>query len=596
MRVERAEGLVVDGRWYRLRVAPGGSVAWLESRPTGERWAELRLLASIDTLGVPDETLAVHDPRLEDDQAGISLTWEQESSCWAARRLVIGADDEGLTVHAEVEGRGLVTDVRLLSGRAVLPTTGGGTLHSGRWFDAVLSPSPTDPGRIVRPGTESSVIGVVSGSEPGRGNWFFTPAPFCYAVSRRPVTDPLAVPDGPWLTFGLGVPPGQANFGGFSFVAVDRGFGFVLDYDGKTAVNGSWRTPALRISLDPGVSGPYEAIAAHGRWLQNQGLAPDDAFVSAATPAWWREPTFCGWGEQCRLAILDGAGFGGASAYSTQALYDRMLGHLAQQGVVPGTIVIDDKWQRAYGTNEPDPQRWPDLPGWIRERHATGQHVLLWWKAWDAERLPASWCVRSKTGEVLGIDPSHPEAARAIGESVRRMLDPDGLGADGLKIDFTARTPSGVATTHNGSAWGVELLRALLRIVHDEAKRVRPDALLVGHVPNPLVAGLVDMIRLNDTLRLSDPEPRVDVVAQMRHRAAVVRAACPGKLVDTDDWCAPDLATWRAYAAVKPDLGVPALYYATGLDLSGEPFEPSDYELVRRVWTDYRYREGLPAR
>src|SRR5919109_697359 len=149
---------------------------------------------------------------------------------------------------------------------------------------------------------------------------------------------------------------------------------------------------------------------------------------------------------------------------------------------------------------------------------------------------------------------------------------------------FPAGSASGVATTHNGSAWGVELLRALLRIVHDEAKRVRPDALLVGHVPNPLVAGLVDMIRLNDTLRLSDPEPRVDVVAQMRHRAAVVRAACPGKLVDTDDWCAPDLATWRAYAAVKPDLGVPALYYATGLDLSGEPFEPSDYELVRRVW------------
>ena len=53
----------------------------------------------------------------------------------------------------------------------------------------------------------------------------------------------------------------------------------------------------------------------------------------------------------------------------------------------PGTVVIDDKWQSAYGTNEPDTGKWPDLKAWIAGRHARGQRVLLWWKAWDPEGL-----------------------------------------------------------------------------------------------------------------------------------------------------------------------------------------------------------------
>jgi hypothetical protein len=76
----------------------------------------------------------------------------------------------------------------------------------------------------------------------------------------------------------------------------------------------------------------------------------------------------------------------------------------------------------------------------------------------------------------------------------------------------------------------------------------------------------------------------------------VARVACPGHLIDTDDWCAPDLASWREYAEVKPELGVPALYYVDGLDLSGERFEDEDYGLVRRTWAAYRARHGLPAR
>ena len=82
----------------------------------------------------------------------------------------------------------------------------------------------------------------------------------------------------------------------------------------------------------------------------------------------------------------------------------------------------------------------------------------------------------------------------------------------------------------------------------------------------------------------------------MRYRAAVVRAALPDHLIDTDDWCPPDRETWRRFLGLKTELGVPALYYATGIDLSGEEFEPEDYAAVRRVWSEWRAANGLPQR
>jgi hypothetical protein len=54
--------------------------------------------------------------------------------------------------------------------------------------------------------------------------------------------------------------------------------------------------------------------------------------------------------------------------------------------------------------------------------------------------------------------------------------------------------------------------------------------------------------------------------------------------IDTDDWCVPDKRTWREFLEAKPELGAPSLYYATHIDLTGEPLEDEDYAAVRRVW------------
>lgn len=583
---------IISGAWYRLTVRDDAPVAWLDDLE-GRHWAELRLLASVDTIDGPDETLELGGPAVDELPGGTRLTWTYRSSRWDAKRLVIETTAAGLRIHVEVEGSGSLGDVRLLGGRAVMPASGGGLLLSGAWFETLFCPSPTHPLSIVRPASVSAVIGVVSGSEPGRGNWFFTPGPLVYAAARAPIEDGTRIPEGPWLTFGLEAGLDRLNVPGFAWDAVDRGFCLRLDHEGHTRVGGEWRSPVLVIAH---AEDPSAAIAAHRDGLAAAGLLPAGPVRGRATPAWWREPIFCGWGAQCRLALQAGLGFRGAPSFATQATYDSLLDHLEGRGVVPGTVVVDDKWQAAYGTCLPDETKWPDMRGWIAARRARGQRVLLWWKAWDAEGTPDAWSIRTATGASLGLDPTHPDGRATIQAAVHSMLAPDGLDADGLKIDFTARTPSGVAARAHGDRWGIALLHELMAVVAAEARRVKPDALLVGHSPNPLFGDVLDMVRLNDTLRLDDPEPRVDVVPQMRYRAAVARAALPDHLVDTDDWCAPDRATWRRFLEIKPELGVPALYYATGLDLSGDDFSDADYARIRRVWSAYRAQAGLPDR
>jgi hypothetical protein len=138
-------------------------------------------------------------------------------------------------------------------------------------------------------------------------------------------------------------------------------------------------------------------------------------------------------------------------------------------------------------------------------------------------------------------------------------------------------------------------LHYLLSIVYVSAKEAKADALVITHIPHPAFADVTDMVRLNDMLRLDDPGPRPPVVPQMRYRADVVRAAVPELLVDTDDWFVPDKQTWREYLELKPELGVPALYYTTDVGLESEPFDDDDYAALRRVWARARERARLSS-
>ena len=527
----------VERARYRLDVAADGSVATLTSDAGA---LTLRLLSAFDTVDGVDETLEIAAPRVVGD-ARVEVA--RRSTLWERAAVTVTCGEDTVDVVASVSGRGRVTDVHLAGGRSLAASKATGFLSSGSTFTRLFSPNPEDPGRIERSTRERVAIGVTGDGELGRAHWFFTPAPLYLA---------LGADAGAWLTVSLAAPVEELTFPQLVYDGRDRAFVLRLEYEGHTEVDGELRAPT--VVLRPGVTDPYEGLRLHRADLVARGAAPAPA--ARDLPAWWTEPIFCGWGAQSQLAVETEAP---APALATQANYDAFLDHLERHDVVPGTIVLDDKWQSAYGTNEPDARKWPDLRAWIDARHARGQRVLLWWKAWDAEGLPPELCVRTSGGAPVAVDPTNPDARAAVASSIERMLGAGGLDADGLKVDFTARTPSGASLRSHGESWGLALLHELLATVYAAAKRAKPDALVITHTPHPSFVDVTDMIRLNDMLRLGDPLPRPRIVPQMQYRADVVRAACPELLVDTDDWCVPDLEQWREYLSVKTLLGVPAL-------------------------------------
>lgn len=526
----------------------------------------LRPHAAFDTVEAPDETLEVLPPRVE----GERIVLERRSTVWDRAVTTITRAEGQVELRFEVHGRGTLADVNLLALRSLLPDRPTGLLPSGYSVGELTKLYCPNPAHAtgIRPIVEPAVIGVTGDGDPGRHHWFFTPAPLYLAFAAEDERE--------WLDLGLAAPVEQLTFVEVAYAPRDGGFHLRLEYEGQTRVDGAFAAPVL--VLTPGVPDPETGLRRHRDDLAARGAAPP--VRERARPAWWSEPMFCGWGAQFHLFETTGVS---AMAQATQANYDAFLARLEAGGVSPGTVVLDDKWQAGYGTNEPDEEKWPDLKGWIAAQHERGRRVLLWWKAWDPEGLDPELCVRTPVGVPIAVDPSNPAAREAIAAQMARLLAPDGLDADGLKIDFTARTPSGRALVRHGAEWGIALLHRLLAAVRDGAKAAKPDALLVTQAPHPAFVDVADMIRLNDMIGGHE-----SVVPQMRFRAGVVRAACPELLVDTDDWRVPSLAAWREYLEVKPELGVPSLYYATHLDATGEALGQEDYHLLRQVWNRYQ--------
>ncbi|MBP0457621.1 hypothetical protein [Streptomyces montanisoli] len=580
---------------WRMTVAADGVTAAVHHEDAGHHPVTVQLAGALDRTDRTDETLETDPPLLDAAGENPVVTVHRRSSAWTGALTRIACTPQGPEFSWEVSGEGALSQTLGLAVRAAFGGRGGGLRPSGHDWHRLFSPNPGPPRGLTRGAGESAVVGVCGDARPGRGHWFFTPAPLCLALTEDVAPDTTGPAEAPaphgWWTLSAGAPVGDLTFTEMAYVPSDGGFHLRFAYEGHTRVDGTHRSPAVLLS--PGHRDPYAGLRAHRQWLAQRGWAASPRTAAAGRPAWWSEPMFCGWGAQMGRARDTGLP---APQLSSRTEYDAHLAHLESHGLVPGTVVVDDNWQVRYGHWAPDEERWPGLAGWIAGRHARGQRVLLWWKAWSTEGVPDELCVRTAAGRPVALDPGHPGARELLAENIRTMLSPDGLDADGLKIDFTADTPTGEGLVSHGGAWGIALLHQYLDVVHRAAKEAKGDALVVTHTPHPAFADVTDMIRLNDMLRLDDPDPYAPIVPQMRLRAAVAAAACPALPVDTDDWCAPDREQWRAYTAMKDELGVPALYLATHLDRTGEPLEEFDYASLRRLWSRWRARGGTGDR
>jgi hypothetical protein len=529
----------------------------------GERIAELFIFAGVHPMNGRDETYQVDRWQADEQADQIHLSISAKSTAWTAKTYHFYCKPERFTYSIEIEGTGDFAEVEYFGGyySGGNKRWGTGFFWSGQNFVQLFNPEPNIPEVFHHSPAGGSKIDLTGVPIPAKGDWFFTPPPFCFAAQYT---------DG-WLALGVEAEAGKNTFTEYHYRGMYRAFHLSLSYEGHTRVDGQYSLPAIGFDF---AADEYDALTAHVTSLQTAGLVP--LSQTKESPDWWRSPIFCGWGAQCYLSTLDK---GHTPNYARQENYVGFLKALAENGLNPGIVVLDDKWQAAYGDNTVDEDKWPDLRGFIDGQHAQGRHVLLWLKAWDSEGVPVDECVTNAAGVPMAFDPTNPAFEKRLRAAVRRMLSSDSYDADGFKLDFTARIPSGPGLhAYDDSVWGLEMMRRYLEILYSEAKQIKPDALIMTHTPHSYLADVLDMIRLNDI------NMGTDVNRAMTHRARVASIACPEAIIDTDNWPIADKATWARYMEIQADLGVPSLYYATHIDVTQEPLTAQDYALIRQVW------------
>ncbi|WP_314505016.1 hypothetical protein [uncultured Microbacterium sp.] len=578
-----------DGYMLAWRTGPAGLVKspYFElSDAEGSRWMRLSALSSAHTREGRDETTAVREPTVAVDDDAIVIVVSTESPAWSARALVVRCTGEAIELTLEAEGDGALEDVTLLGGDGVLPSGASGTFRSGLDAKSIYVPSPTEPVAFVRPVWSAASLGVVGDADPGRLNGVFSPPPFALAFGRDPAVDAFAPGPGAWLGLWLRGAVEELGFTTLRYEPVDDGALLRLNYEGHTRVDGRWRSPTIVIRP---VDSPKHALEAHRSDLVAHGHAPAGRYPPAS---WWLQPIFCGWGGQVARG-----GTADAPAFCRQEVYDDFLAALSQASLEPGTIVVDDRWQAQYATAEPDAEAWPDLRGWIARRHAEGRRVLLWWKAWDPTGLPVDECITDAAGRAVAADPGSPAYLSRLDGIIDRLLGRGGLDADGFKVDFTQRTPSGAtmrSAADSDGVWGVAALHRLVGRIHRTAKAVKPDALIITHTVHPSFGDICDMVRTNDVLEHDVTGAPVSVAAQLRARFEIVAATMPDHPVDTDQWPMPSRDEWLDYARTQGGLGVPALYYiervADDIDRldPAEVILPEHLAVIQGTWADYR--------
>jgi hypothetical protein len=540
------EEAAADGADFRFRAEENGRV--LEATPAQGATTPVRIEAALRSALDSSEILWAP-----------TGSWNRRPSGGYIARLENGGRPARLVVTAEPDGALRISPVvgascraRFLRLRLEVPG-----------LDRVFDPDPTWTYELESTAGEARRQDILDG--PGRfgGDWIFTPPPFVFAVRSR----------SRWTAIGLGAEAGRLDFTRVTIGGTPPALELEIDFGRRRDL--SRPLPAVWIRF--GDADRYTAIGRHlARSRPPTGRTPG--------PLWWRLPIFCGWGEQLVRARLNHAE-GSQADYSRRTVYEDFLKQLELRDLKPGILTIDDKWQQTYGGLEPDPEKWPDLAGFIARCHARGLRVLLWLPLWHPEGLPPEWCF-TREGKPYKADPRHPGYLRHLSRRIRFLLGADGLDADGLKVDWTNQGPWEL-TDHAEEIWGVELLRRYHAAVYKAAKSVKPRALVITHAFHPAFLGHGDMLRLNDIMRWCP-----DVVGEMRHRARMARLLDPAVPVDCDNCSMPDRRQWLDYMAIQPELGVPSLYFLTHVDGSLEPIRDTDWKGIRETWARYRASLG----
>lgn len=561
---------------YTVRAAEG-------DYPSVEVYREGRLLFRLPLtsgLSTPGEEEKLSNIRIE--SRGVER-WQvtADSSLWSERKFIWMFLDDHIEFQQSASGAKPVERCYFFSNgiseRWANGTSPGvfanSTIYASRYF----SPAPNHADQYDFTVAMPQSVGVAAEKSedfaayhPELMTGLFAPPPLFLAFEMS----------GFWAGIGIGDKPGSYLFNALEYSGSKyAGASFWVNYAGYRSAAHGFASPVIAIHFG---DSEYDSLSKYVAWIDQKGFGTQKRFSNAA---WHYKPIFCGWAEQTREASVRKIE---AHDLATQADYERWLDVLEGRGLPIGTIIIDDKWQKQYGTFEVDERKWPDMKGFVARQHAKGRRVLLWVPAFHREGLPESLCVKDGNYTVAG-DVSNPEYEQFLRGKIRHLVAD--LDVDGFKEDWIGGVSRSASLQQHSPLFGIEFVRRFQFILYDEAHKWKPDALVETQTPNPLFRESSDVLRLNDVWYGAR-----NVAEMMKRRARISRIA-GWSLVDCDNASSTNLEEWWNYMLEQPSIGIPALYFVYRTESTMEEVPDSKWSELREIWTAYVKRlSGDPKR
>lgn len=514
-------------------------------------WVKLPACCAVDANGKKDVDEFDSKCISEEKNGKTVFTWHTASNIWERKTYTLEITDRWFLFRTSVRGNGTVDNVRYFNDPdRVRYEIGYYTLPLVNDYNKAMN------GRMI---VDSSIINIERA----------VPPMYVY---------PFRVEDEEGC-LGLGVVAKAGNYN-FDILKYDYPFQFTLPLYGHTSVDGEWEAQSV---LGYFSDTEEQVLRDYTQWhFENGYAAPHGTYI----PNWWREPIFCGWGEQLCCVQRNKDGYKVQHDACTQEFYNEMMRKLEKENLHPGSVIIDSKWQKGYGIWEPDEAKWPDLRAFVDEQHKKGIKVMMWLKAWDPEGLPEEECIHLLCNPVAA-DATNPDYIKRLKNMIYKLLSSDEgcYDCDGFKIDFLNCIPAGRdVVTYNGQ-YGVELIKTLMQEIYDASKAIKSDALISAFSAHPYFTELVDRTRNHDYRS----ELRT-VKSIMEWRSAIYESANPDVPRDMDAGGIGSVRDFRRCMEYQAQRGVPSLYWLTksGLEpLENVPFDDGDYDVIRKCWNEY---------
>ena len=363
----------------------------------GEEFFELNVRSAVHTEAFRDLDFPVMNRIVEENsEERLAVVWEAASQeencntmCWEKKEYRLEAKADGFLYTVKVFGKGTPTVVEYFTD-AYKSRQGSKYEVAHYMYPMALNNVNVECPRDI---TQSTTIDL----------GYFAPPMYCYPFGMEDGTE--------WIGLGVAAKPGEYNFNEFQYKNANNRISFAIPYYGQTRVDGCWEAPGI---LGCGGDSYVNVFRHYSEWHYAHGYTKR-RHPAKEDPRWWKGPLVCGWGEQCVKGNED------PFSLATQEFYEGISRLIDEKGLHPTALIIDDKWQDFYGTAMPDPKKWPDLRKFVESAHAKGRKVVLWFKTWNHEGLPADECV-DLLCQPYCADPTSPKYQARVKEMMRKLL------------------------------------------------------------------------------------------------------------------------------------------------------------------------------